>query len=47
MKEKTKTLLVRIPESWFKQVKEIASSEYRTEASVYRQAIKIFLDKKK
>lgn len=45
-KEKTKALVMRIPESWAIKIKEIASSECRTEASVYRQAIKAFLDKK-
>lgn len=44
-KEKTKALVMRIPESWAKRIKEIASSQCRTEASVYRQAIKAFLDK--
>jgi len=42
-KEKTKALVMRIPESWAIKIKEIASSECRTEASVYRQAIKAFL----
>jgi len=45
--EKTKALVMRIPESWAIKIKEIATSECRTEASVYRQAIKAFLDEKK
>lgn len=47
MKEKTKVLFVRIPESWIGKINRIAKKECRTQVSVARQAIKEFLDKKK
>lgn len=45
-KEKTKPLFIRIPESWIKKINQIAEKECRTQASVVRQAIKKFLDKR-
>jgi len=46
MKEKTKVLFVRIPESWLKKINETAETEARTQVSVARQAIKEFLERK-
>jgi len=46
-KEKTKSLFIRIPLSWADKITKIAQSEFRTEASVIRQAIKSFLNGKK
>lgn len=46
MKENTKVLFVRIPESWLKKINKIAEKEVRTQVSVARQAIKEFLEKK-
>lgn len=46
-KEKTKPLFVRIPVSWIDKIKKIAQAEARTDASVVRQAIKLFLEGKK
>lgn len=47
MKEKTKTLFVRIPKSLFDKINRIAEKECRTQVSVARQAIKEFLSNKK
>jgi len=47
MKEKTKVLFVRIPETWLDKINGIAKEECRTQVSVARQAIKEFLSKKK
>ena len=47
MKEKTKVLFVRIPETWLNKINRIAKKECRTQVSVARQAIKEFLSKKK
>ena len=46
-KEKTRVLFVRIPESWFKKINEIAEAEARSQVSVARQAVKEFLEKRK
>ena len=47
MKEKTKVLFVRIPESWLDKIDDITKNECRTQASVVRQAIMEFLGKKR
>ncbi len=47
MKEKTKVLFVRIPESWLTKINKIAEKECRTQVSIVRQAIKKFLDRVK
>lgn len=47
MKKKTKILFARIPVEWDDKIKKIAEKECRSEASVVRQAIKEFLEKKK
>lgn len=46
MKEKTKTLILKIRESTFKGLKEVAEKEERTIASVVRQAVKEHLEKR-
>lgn len=46
MKEKTKTVILKIKESSFKGLKKIAEKEERTMASIIRQAIKEHLEKK-
>lgn len=46
MKEKTKTVILKIKESSFKGLKEVAEKECRTMASVIRQAIQEHLEKR-
>jgi len=47
MKEQTKVLFVRIPQSWFEKLNKIAKEECRTQVSIARQAIKEYLERRK
>jgi predicted transcriptional regulator len=46
MKDKTTVIHIRIDLPVWYKIKEIAEKESRTPASVFRQAIKYFLEKK-
>jgi len=45
MKEPTKILFVRIPESWHKQLEAIAEEGAQTMSSIVKNAIKAYLDR--
>lgn len=43
MKEKSKNIYTRVPESLSKKLDELATKEYRSVSSIIRQAIKAWL----
>jgi len=47
MKEQTMLFSFRLPKGLHKEISKIAEREYRTQASVVRQAIKEFLERNK
>lgn len=44
MKNKMKPLFIRIPVEWDEKTKEIARDQCRTQASVIRYAIRLYLE---